>query len=118
MQPEHRIRVSPDHPFYWHYKNRTMVLIGGSSEDNLFQVPDVAKELDLIRSCGGNAVRCTMSSRDEGNVWAFEKDDRGQYDLTRPSDIYWEERFRRSLNPNRGAILRLPNPPTRTVYGS
>jgi hypothetical protein len=46
---------------------------------------------------GGNYVRCTMSSRDEGDVWPFERDPAtGLYDLRRPGVEYWQ-RFERFL---------------------
>lgn len=66
------------------------MLLGGSVEDNLFQVEDLQEHLDLLAQCGGNYVRCTLSSRDPGDVWPFEKDARtGLYDLSRPGEQYW-----------------------------
>ncbi len=91
-----RIRPYEKNPFYWQYKGKPVLLLGGSVEDNLFQVPDIEEQLDLLASVGGNYVRCTMSSRDEGKVWPFEKDPaRGLYDLTKPGEEYWGrfERF-------------------------
>jgi hypothetical protein len=85
-----RLRVSPEHPRYWEYKGKPVLLLGGSVQDNLFQIPDLEEHLDLLRSVGGNYVRCTMSSRDEGNVWPFHRRDDGRYDLERPGDEYWK----------------------------
>ncbi len=82
------ISINPDLPHYWTYNGEPLMLIGGSSEDNLFQVPNVVEELEQIASVGGNYVRCTMSSRDSGNVWAFQKVG-DQYDLTQFNDEYW-----------------------------
>lgn len=65
------------------------MLLGGSDEDNLFQLKDVHKQLDLLKSIGGNYVRNTMSSRDEGNLWAFGKNVEGLYDLNTWDDAYW-----------------------------
>ncbi len=103
-----RIRVSPQYPMHWHYRGRPVLLLGGSVEDNLFQIPDLADHLDLLADCGGNYVRCTMSSRDEGNDWPFERDAAGRYDLTRPSKEYWD-RFRRfcELTAERDIIVQL-----------
>jgi hypothetical protein len=85
-----RIRPYAGNPAYWQYKDRPLLLLGGSSNDNLFQTPDVVAELDRLRASGGNYVRNTMSSRDEGDVQAFHRDpDTGQYDLTRWNDAYW-----------------------------
>jgi hypothetical protein len=86
-----RIRPFEKNPSYWQYKGKGVLLLGGSVEDNLFQIPRLAEHLDLLKSVGGNYVRCTMSSRDEGDVWPFEKDAAtGKYDLTRPGAEYWK----------------------------
>ncbi len=85
-----------DKPFYWRFAGRTAVLLGGSVEDNLFQIDGLQEHLDLLTSVGGNYVRCTLSSRDEGNVWPFQRDaETGLYDLARPGTEYWRrlERF-------------------------
>src|SRR5690606_27596860 len=85
-----RIRPYPANPFYWQYKGEPVLLLGGSIEDNLFQISYIEEHLDLLKSVGGNYVRCTMSSRDEGNVWPFERDPAsGLYDLNKPGAEYW-----------------------------
>jgi len=85
-----RIRPYEANPFYWQYRDKPVVLLGGSVEDNLFQVPDIVEQLDTLAACGGNYVRCTMSSRDAGNVWPFDRDPAtGLYDLERPGEEYW-----------------------------
>jgi hypothetical protein len=91
-----RIQPYLHNPFYWQYKGEPVLLLGGSVEDNLFQIADLEAHLDLLQSVGGNYVRCTMSSRDEGDVWPFEFDpSTGLYDLEQPSAVYWQkfERF-------------------------
>ncbi len=90
------IEPSENHPQYWSYKGREVMLLGGSVEDNLFQIPDVEDHLDLLKSSGGNYVRNTMSSRDSGNVWPFYRRDDGLYDLNQWEPEYWE-RFSRFL---------------------
>jgi hypothetical protein len=93
-----RIQPYAGNPFYWQYKGKPVLLLGGSVEDNLFQIPNIEAHLDLLRSVGGNYVRCTMSSRDEGDVWPFERDPQtGLYDLDRPGAEYWR-RFERFLD--------------------
>jgi len=89
---------------YWQYKGRPVLLIGGTVEDNLFQIPDLAAHLDLLKSVGGNYVRNTMSSRDKGNVWPFRKLADGRYDLNEFNEEYWrrfenflEETHRRDI---------------------
>ena len=104
-----RIRPYEKNPFYWQYKNRPVLLLGGSVEDNLFQIADVERHLDLLSSVGGNYVRCTMSSRDPGDVWPFEKDESsGLYDLEKPGREYWRrfERFLK-LTSERDIILQI-----------
>ncbi len=85
-----RIKPSSENPRYWEYKGRPIVLLGGSKEDNLFQIPDLAEHLDLLAAAGGNYIRNTMSSRDEGNVWPFHQQEDGKYDLEQLSDEYFE----------------------------
>ena len=85
-----RIKPASLNPFYFQYRGAPVLLLGGSVEDNLFQIPDLEAHLDLLASVGGNYIRCTMSSRDEGNVWAYPRDPgTGLYDLTRWDDEYW-----------------------------
>ena len=92
-----RIRPFAGNPFYWQYRGRPVLLLGGSVEDNLFQIPNLREHLDLLASVGGNYVRCTMSSRDPGDVWPFWRDPKtGLYDLERPEGEHWE-RFERFL---------------------
>jgi hypothetical protein len=83
------LSASEKHLQYWQYKGKTIMLLGGSDEDNLFQMPDVEKQLDILQQVGGNYVRNTMSSRDEGNVWPFEKTENGLYDLNSWNKEYW-----------------------------
>ena len=84
-----RIRPYEKNPAYWQYKGRPVLLLGGSVEDNLFQIPNLQEHLDLLKSVGGNYVRCTMSSRDDGDVWPFEANSEGLYDLEVPNPEYW-----------------------------
>jgi hypothetical protein len=84
------IGVSTSFPQYWEYHGDPVLLLGGSDEDNLFQLPWLENQLDLLVSVGGNYVRNTMSSRDSGNVWAFHLEpETGIYDLNRWNPEYW-----------------------------
>ena len=74
MNIEDRIQPYVRNPFYWQYNKQPVLLLGGSIEDNLFQISYIEEHLDLLHSVGGNYVRCTMSSRDEGNTFPFERD--------------------------------------------
>jgi hypothetical protein len=65
------------------------LLLGGSDEDNLFQIENLREHLDLHVSVGGNYVRSTMSSRDPGNAKPFLLKD-GLFDLEIPDPEYWK----------------------------
>ena len=54
-------------------KGEPILLIGGSVEDNLFQIPNLKEHLELLKSVGGNYVRSTMSWVDEGDVPPLQK---------------------------------------------
>lgn len=58
-------------------------------------------------SVGGNYVRNTMSSRDEGNVWPFDRHGE-RYDLDRWDDEYWR-RFEKllRLTHERGIVVQI-----------
>ena len=84
------LHISQDYQQYWEYNGEPVLLLGGSDEDNLFQLPHLEQQLDLLASVGGNYVRNTMSSRDSGNVWAFQMDpESGKYDLNKWNPEYW-----------------------------
>ena len=86
---KNRIQVYKENPQYWQHKSEPVLLLGGSVEDNLFQIPDIKEHLDLLRSVGGNYVRCTMSCRDEGNVWQFNEVE-GLYNLDQWNEEFWQ----------------------------
>ena len=87
--PDGGIQPSPDHLQYWNYRGKDILLLGGSVEDNLFQIPDLAEHLDLLVKAGGNYVRNTMSCRDEGNLWPFALSEDSLYDLDQWNEAYW-----------------------------
>lgn len=90
------INVSNTHPAYWSYGNENILLLGGSDEDNLFQISRLEAQLDRLKAAGGNYVRNTMSSRDEGNLWPFATTENGLYDLNEWNNEYWN-RFSKFL---------------------
>jgi len=89
---ENRIKIYTENPRYWQYKGEPVLLIGGSVEDNLFQIPNLREHLDLLKSVDGNYVRSTMSWVDEGDV-PFHKKVGDKYDLNQWNDEFWT-RFR------------------------
>lgn len=88
---ELRIQPYKDNPRYWQYKGEPLLLVGASDDDNLFLFPELEKHLDLLVESGGNFVRNTMSSRDEGNEWPYLKDSDGKYDLEQWNPVYWNK---------------------------
>lgn len=103
-----RIQPSHEHPRYWQYEGEPVLLVGGSAEDNLFQLPNLEAHLDTLAAAGGNYVRNTMSARDEGNVRPFQRRADGRYDLDAWNPAYWDRlnRFLR-LTAARGIIVQV-----------
>ena len=86
-----RIQPYPGNPYYWQYKGEPVLLFGGSWQDNLFNHPtNLEEHLDLLVSVGGNYVRNTMSRRNVGNIFPFERNEDGLFDLDRFNEAYWE----------------------------
>ena len=46
-----------ENPHYWQYKNEPVMLLGGTVEDNLFQIDNLEEHLDLLKASGGNYIR-------------------------------------------------------------
>jgi hypothetical protein len=85
------IRPYTANPFYWEYKGKPLVLLGGAWQDNLFNHPEgLAEHLDKLVAVGGNYIRNTMSSRNAANVWAFAKNKDGLFDLDKWNEEYFE----------------------------
>jgi len=93
-----RIKPWSENPRYWQYKGRPVMLLGGSKDDNLFQIPDLREHLDEMRAVGANYIRNTMSDRpDMGfEVYPFRRLPDGRYDLDQWNEEYWH-RFENML---------------------
>lgn len=78
-------------PYYWQYLGQPVLLLGGSKDDNLFQISELEEHLDLLASVGGNYIRNTMSARVIAGyeIQAFKKLPNGKYDLNQWNDEYW-----------------------------
>lgn len=85
-------------PHYWQYNGQPVLLLGGSKDDNLFQIPDLREHLDEMKAAGANYIRNTMSDRqDKGfEVYPFKQLPDGKYDLEQWNEEYWR-RFARLL---------------------
>jgi len=86
--------------WYWQYKGKPIMLLGASSDDNLFQWPSdlLIPHLDSMELAGANYVRNTMSDRQDRpfEEYPFRMFVDGKYDLTQWNEVYWE-RFDRFL---------------------
>ncbi len=90
-QEDQHLRPYEQNPTYWQYRGQPLLLLGGSKDDNLFQRDSLAQHLDLLVSSGGNYIRNTMSSRDEGNLWPYHRLQSGLYDLDQWNPDYWQQ---------------------------
>lgn len=103
-----RIRPWADDPRYWQFHGRPILLVGGSREDNLFQIPDLEAHLDTLVAAGGNYIRNTMSDRDPGDAHAFLRLPDGRYDLDQWNPEYWERlQTLLRLTQERGVIVQI-----------
>lgn len=89
---------------YWQYHGEPVLLVGGSVEDNFFQLPDLESQLDAVKAAGGNYVRNTMSDRrDHGSeVYPYKQLEDGRYDL----DQWNPEDWIRFKNLLKGSLKR------------
>jgi len=105
-----RIQPWPGNPRYWQYRGEPVLLLGGSKDDSLFQIPDLKEHLDEMVRVGANYIRNTMSDRrDKGfEVYPFARLPDGKYDLDRWNEEYWR-RFETllRLTHERGIIVQI-----------
>ncbi|MHC4404923.1 MAG: hypothetical protein ACYTG0_35195 [Planctomycetota bacterium] len=114
-----QIRPYSENPSYWQYRGKPMLLFGGSDRDNVFQWAGegtrLTDHLDLLAKCGGNYIRCTMSSREytpQGYRWdrlpyPFAKSG-DKYDLRQWNGVYWQKlRTFLAETRKRGIIVQL-----------
>lgn len=88
-QPVTGLKIYEKNPFYWQYNGKPSLLLGGSVEDNLYQIDNLEEQLDLLAASGGNYVRNVMSCRDSGDVWPFQQLESGLYDLRHFDEEHW-----------------------------
>ncbi|NQU51951.1 MAG: hypothetical protein HQ522_05385 [Bacteroidetes bacterium] len=91
---KNRIQPWLENPWYWQYKGDPILLLGASSDDNLFQwaADKLVPHLDSMKAVGANYVRNTMSDRqDKGyELYPFFQLENGKYDLGKWNDEYWQ----------------------------
>ncbi|MDR9366386.1 MAG: hypothetical protein RI575_13690 [Balneolaceae bacterium] len=93
-----RIQPYQENGYYWQYKGEPVILLGGTDDDNLFQMPNLREHLEELREAGGNYIRNTMSDRRAGGFeeYPFQKLANGMYDLDQWNEGYWQ-RFENML---------------------
>jgi hypothetical protein len=105
-----RIRPYTGNPWYWQYQGEPVLLLGGSKDDSLFQIPDLREHLDAMKAAGANYIRNTMSDRaDFGfEVYPFHRREDGKYDLNAWNEEYWR-RFANLLRwtYERGIVVQI-----------
>ena len=83
-----------ENPWYWQFKGEPVLLLGASSDDNLFQWPAkmLVPHLDSMKNIGANYVRNTMSDRNDRGfeLYPFKKLENGKYDLNQWNEAYWQ----------------------------
>jgi len=91
---DNRIQPWKENPWFWQYKGKPVMLLGASSDDNLFQWPAkmLVPHLDSMKSVGANYVRNTMSDRQDRKfeLYPFKKTENGKYDLNHWNEEYWQ----------------------------
>ena len=87
-----RIQPWSENAWYWQYQGKPVLLLGGSDDDNLFQLPNLEAHLDDMAAAGANYIRNTMSDRrDRGfEVYPFAQRPDGKYDLNEWNQEYWD----------------------------
>jgi hypothetical protein len=90
---ESRIQPWPENPWYWQFNGKPVLLLGASSDDNLFQWPQemLLPHLDSMKAVDANYVRNTMSDRqDRGfELYPFVQLENGKFDLEQLNDDYY-----------------------------
>ncbi len=90
---DNRIQPWTENPWFWQYKGKPVMLLGASSDDNLFQWPaeKLIAHLDSMKSIGANYVRNTMSDRQDlgFELYPFVQLNNGKYDLDQLNPDYY-----------------------------
>jgi hypothetical protein len=55
-----RLRPYEKNPRYWQFKGKPVLLVGGSKDDSLFQIPDLKEHLDAIQTFSGVSVLASV----------------------------------------------------------
>jgi hypothetical protein len=94
VAPTDEIQPFHTNPAFWQYRGEPVLLLGASSDHNLFQhePSDLVHELDKLVEHGGNYLRNTLSFRGPKDLFAFYRDtETGLFDLYRFNEEYWQK---------------------------
>ncbi len=91
-----RIQPFAENPRYWQYKDKPVMLLGGSRTDHLFLLDDLQFHLDEMRKVGANYVRNTMSQREGRELKPYRLLPNDKFDLDQWNLDYWQ-RFENML---------------------
>jgi len=84
------IKPYEKNPRYWQYKDRPVLLLGGSKTDHIFLLDDLKEHLDEIAAVGANYVRNTMSQREGLDLKPHKRLSSGKFDLKQWNAEYWK----------------------------
>ena len=91
-----RIQPYANNPRYWQYKDKPVMLLGGSKTDHIFLLDDLKTHLDEMQAVGANYVRNTMSQREGKDLKPHKLLPDGKFDLDQWNPEYWK-RFENML---------------------
>lgn len=85
-----RIQPCAKNARYWQYRDKPVMLLGGSKTDHIFLADDLESHLDEIHAVGANYVRCTMSQREEKELKPHKLLPDGKFDMEQWNQTYWQ----------------------------
>ena len=91
------IQAWSENPRYWQFKDKPVLLLGGSKTDHLFLAENLLDHLDEMKEVGANYVRNTMSQRESMELKPHKLLDDGRFDLNQWNEDYWT-RFENMLS--------------------
>ncbi len=84
-----RIQPYSANPRYWQYREKPVLLLGGSKTDHIFLLDDLQSHLDEVAAAGANFLRCTMSQRESPALKPHKLLPNGTFDLEQWNQEYW-----------------------------
>ena len=91
--PTGQLQPWEEDPNYWTWDGKTPeLLLGGSSSDALFLEDNYKEEIALLEKTGGNYLRCTLRSLDDGKMTPFSWEDSTDFfNLLDYRKEYWDK---------------------------